>query len=65
MFRSDNMPIMTGQQYMERIDALNTYISIDGEVVTGKVSEHPAFKGIMQSQAKLFDLQHQEAYLEK
>ena len=52
------MPAMTGQQYIDRIDALKTYISIDGEVVTGKVSEHPAFKGVMQSQAKLFDLQH-------
>ena len=65
MYRGDRMPIMTGQQYIERIDALKTYISIDGKVVTGKVSEHPAFKGIMQSQAKLFDLQHQEALLEK
>lgn len=65
MYRGDRMPIMTGQQYIERIDALKTYISLDGKVVTGKVSEHPAFKGIMQSQAKLFDLQHQEALLEK
>ncbi|WP_308457609.1 4-hydroxyphenylacetate 3-hydroxylase N-terminal domain-containing protein, partial [Lysinibacillus sphaericus] len=55
------MPAITGQQYIKRIDALQTYISIDGEVVTGKVSEHPAFKGVMQSQAKLFDLQHDEA----
>ncbi len=65
MYRGDSMAIMTGQQYIERIDALKTYISIDGEVVTGKVSEHPAFKGVMQSQAKLFDLQHQRALLEK
>ncbi|MEK4425347.1 4-hydroxyphenylacetate 3-monooxygenase, oxygenase component [Solibacillus sp. FSL K6-1523] len=54
------MSAMTGQQYIDRIDALKTYISIDGEVVAGKVSEHPAFKGIMQSQAKLFDLQHRD-----
>ncbi len=54
------MSAMTGQQYIDRIDALKTYISIDGEVVTGKVSEHPAFKGVMQSQAKLFDLQHKD-----
>ena len=52
------MPAITGQQYIDRIDALKTYISLDGEVVTGKVSEHPAFKGVMQSQARLFDLQH-------
>lgn len=54
------MPAITGQQYIDRIDALQTYISIDGEIVTGKVSEHPAFKGVMQSQARLFDLQHGE-----
>ncbi|MFJ7405164.1 MULTISPECIES: 4-hydroxyphenylacetate 3-monooxygenase, oxygenase component [unclassified Lysinibacillus] len=54
------MPAITGQQYIKRIDALQTYISIDGEVVTGNVSEHPAFKGVIQSQAKLFDLQHDE-----
>ncbi|WP_433595250.1 4-hydroxyphenylacetate 3-monooxygenase, oxygenase component [Lysinibacillus xylanilyticus] len=59
------MPVITGQQYIERIDALKTYISIDGKVVTGKVSEHPAFKGIMQSQAKLFDIQNEKELLEK
>ncbi|UPW82101.1 4-hydroxyphenylacetate 3-monooxygenase, oxygenase component [Lysinibacillus sp. Ag94] len=59
------MPVITGKQYIDRIDALQTYISIDGKVVTGKVSEHPAFKGVMQSQAKLFDLQNEEALLEK
>jgi len=59
------MPAITGQQYIERIDALQTYISIDGEVVTGKVSKHPAFKGVMQSQARLFDLQNEQALLDK
>jgi len=59
------MPVITGKQYIDRIDALQTYISIDGKVVTGKVSEHPAFMGVMQSQAKLFDLQNEEALLEK
>lgn len=54
------MPAITGSQYIDRIDALKTYISVDGEVVMGKVSEHPAFKGVMQSQAQLFDLQHKE-----
>ena len=59
------MPVITGQQYIDRIDALKTYISIDGKVVTGKVSEHPAFKGIMQSQARLFDIQNEKELLEK
>lgn len=59
------MPVITGKQYIDRIDALKTYISIDGKIVTGKVSEHPAFKGIMQSQARLFDIQNEKELLEK
>ncbi|WP_223553594.1 MULTISPECIES: 4-hydroxyphenylacetate 3-monooxygenase, oxygenase component [Lysinibacillus] len=59
------MPVITGQQYIDRIDALQTYIYIDGKVVTGKVSEHPAFKGVMKSQARLFDLQNEKELLEK
>ncbi|MFC9539284.1 4-hydroxyphenylacetate 3-monooxygenase, oxygenase component [Lysinibacillus sp. NPDC056959] len=59
------MPVITGQQYIDRIDALQTYISIDGKVVTGKVSEHPAFKGVMKSQARLFDLQNEDALFEE
>ncbi|MFJ7734537.1 4-hydroxyphenylacetate 3-monooxygenase, oxygenase component [Lysinibacillus sp. NPDC097231] len=59
------MPVITGQQYIDRIDALQTYTSIDGKVVTGKISEHPAFKGVMRSQSKLFDLQNEAALLEK
>ncbi|MEQ6355443.1 4-hydroxyphenylacetate 3-monooxygenase, oxygenase component [Lysinibacillus sp. M3] len=59
------MPVITGQQYIDRIDALQTYISIDGKVVSGKVSEHPAFKGVMKSQARLFDLQNEDALFEE
>lgn len=59
------MPIITGKQYIDRIDALQTYISIDGKVVTGKVSEHPAFKGVLKSQARLFDLQNEDALFEE
>lgn len=55
------MPAITGQQYIDRIDALQTYISLDGEIIKGKISEHPAFKGVIQSQARLFDLQYDEA----
>lgn len=64
-FRGDCMPVITGQQYIDRIDALQTYISIDGKVVTGKVSEHPAFKGVLKSQARLFDLQNEDALFEE
>ncbi|MGN4124360.1 4-hydroxyphenylacetate 3-monooxygenase, oxygenase component [Lysinibacillus sphaericus] len=59
------MPAITGQQYIDRINAMQTYISLDGEIIKGKISEHPAFKGVIQSQAKLFDLQYDEILHDK
>ena len=52
------MPAITGNDYLERIDRLQTNVWIDGNLVTGNISEHPAFKGVMKSQAALYDLQH-------
>lgn len=54
------MPAITGSEYIDRINKLHTNVWIDGKQVTGNISEHPAFKGIMQSQASLFDLQNDE-----
>jgi 4-hydroxyphenylacetate 3-monooxygenase len=48
---------ITGNEYIKRIDALNNEVWIDGQKVTGKISEHPAFDGVMKSKALLFDLQ--------
>jgi 4-hydroxyphenylacetate 3-monooxygenase len=53
--------IISGKQYIERIDSLNNEVWIDGERVKGKFSEHPAFKGILQSKGALYDLQHDQA----
>ncbi|WPK13515.1 4-hydroxyphenylacetate 3-monooxygenase, oxygenase component [Lysinibacillus louembei] len=58
------MPIRTGKQYIEQIDALQTFIVIDGKKVEGRVSEHPAFQGVIHSQAKLFDKQHEESVID-
>ena len=52
------MPAIDGKQYVDRIDQLNIDVWIDGSPVTGKISEHPAFKGIIKSQAALYDMQH-------
>ena len=46
---------------LNRIDQLKTNVWIDGNLVTGNISEHSAFKGIMKSQAALYDLQHDES----
>ena len=54
------MPAITGAQYLDRINKLKPNVWIDGKQVTGNISEHPAFKGVMESQAHLYDLQHDE-----
>lgn len=54
------MPAINGTDYINRIDQLKTNVWIDGSPVTGKISEHPAFKGVMKSQAALYDLQFTE-----
>lgn len=55
------MPAITGNEYIDRIDQLKTNIWVDGKRVTGKISEHPAFKGVMKSQAALYGLQHKKS----
>jgi 4-hydroxyphenylacetate 3-monooxygenase len=55
------MPAITGKEYIKRIDQLQTNIWVDGKPVEGKLSEHTAFKGIIESQASLYDLQHDKA----
>ncbi|WP_374017104.1 4-hydroxyphenylacetate 3-monooxygenase, oxygenase component [Paenibacillus thiaminolyticus] len=58
------MPAKTGQQYIERIDAAQSSVWIDGQQVQGKVSEHPAFRGVMRSQAALYDMQFDPGKIE-
>ncbi|WP_085523784.1 4-hydroxyphenylacetate 3-monooxygenase, oxygenase component [Tuberibacillus sp. Marseille-P3662] len=53
------MSIIDGEEYIRRINALNSNIWVGGEQVTGPISKHPAFKGLMESQAKWFDLRNQ------
>lgn len=52
------MPAKTGQEYIDRVDGANAFVWIEGAKVEGKVSEHPAFKGVMKSQAALYNMQH-------
>ncbi len=54
------MVVRTGKQYKEGIDRLDTEVWIEGDKVKGRISEHPAFQGVVQSQAELYDLQHIE-----
>ncbi|BCJ85571.1 4-hydroxyphenylacetate 3-monooxygenase, oxygenase component [Effusibacillus dendaii] len=52
------MPAKTGKQYIERVDKAKSNVWIDGKPVQGNFSEHPAFRGVMKSQAELYDMQH-------
>lgn len=56
------MPIKTGKQYIERIDRQNINLWYKGERITGPLSQHPAFQGLMQTQADLYDMQCDERY---
>ncbi|UOQ45997.1 4-hydroxyphenylacetate 3-monooxygenase, oxygenase component [Halobacillus salinarum] len=57
------MAAITGEEYKRRINALHTDIWVSGEKVDGRISEHPAFKGVMNSQAELYDLQHSNDFM--
>lgn len=53
------MPCIDGKTYIDRINQLKANVWINGQKVTGKISEHPSFKGIIQSQARLYDAQYE------
>ncbi|KAA9022913.1 4-hydroxyphenylacetate 3-monooxygenase, oxygenase component [Niallia endozanthoxylica] len=52
------MGTINGRDFIERLDKLENEIWFDGEKIKGKISEHPAFKGILRSKASLYDLQN-------
>jgi len=56
--------MINGEEYIARIDALKPTIWYRGERITSKISEHPAFKGLIHSQAKLYNLQCDPDYQE-
>jgi 4-hydroxyphenylacetate 3-monooxygenase len=48
---------INGKQFINRLDQMNTEVWFDGKKIEGKISEHPAFKGIIQTKAALYDMQ--------
>lgn len=56
------MGIRTGQQYLDKLNAMRPHVTIDGEVVSENVAEHPAFRNVARTYAKLFDMQHDPAH---
>ncbi|AZB44240.1 4-hydroxyphenylacetate 3-monooxygenase, oxygenase component [Bacillus sp. FJAT-42376] len=53
------MPVITGKQYIDRLNQLHPAIWYKGEKMKSPVSEHPAYKGAIRTKAELYDLQHQ------
>ena len=52
------MGIINGKDFIDRLNKLESEIWFDGEKIKGKISEHPAFKGILKAKAALYDLQN-------
>ncbi|MBS4196077.1 4-hydroxyphenylacetate 3-monooxygenase, oxygenase component [Lederbergia citri] len=52
------MGAITGKDFIDRLNQRKTEIWFNGKKVEGKISEHPAFKGIIHTKASLYDLQH-------
>lgn len=52
------MSIITGKEYLWRINRLKADIWMDGERIVGELSSHRAFSGVMRTQAELYDIQH-------
>ncbi len=54
------MGTINGKTFIERLNKLENEIWFDGEKMKGKISEHPAFKGIVMTKASLYDLQNHQ-----
>lgn len=52
------MGAINGKDFINRLNSLKNEVWFDGEKIEGPISEHPAFKGILQTKASLYDLQH-------
>lgn len=48
---------LNGDDFIKRIDGLNNEVWVDGKRITGKISAHPAFSGVLAMKAKLYDYQ--------
>lgn len=56
------MPIKNGKEYIERIDRQHINLWYNGQRVTGLLSEHPVFRGLIHTQADLYDMQCDARY---
>lgn len=59
------MGAINGKEFMDRLNRLNADIWYNGKAIEEKVSEHPAFRGVLHTKAALYDLQHDPELKEK
>ena len=52
------MGARTGRDYLERLGELRTTVQIGGETLEGGIPDHPAFRNLTRTYARLYDLQH-------
>jgi len=52
------MAARTGQEYIDRLAQTRPWVELNGETITGPVTEHPALRGVARTYAGLYDLQH-------
>src|ERR1700749_484048 len=53
------MAARTGKDYIERLAASRPTIQVQGETVSAGVPDHPAFRNVVRTYARLYDLQHE------
>ncbi|MEF3305392.1 4-hydroxyphenylacetate 3-hydroxylase N-terminal domain-containing protein, partial [Paenibacillus sp. GYB003] len=54
------MPIKSGKQYVDRLDRSGAEIWLRGERIAGPISAHAAFRGLVATQAELYDMQGED-----
>ena len=59
------MGAINGSDFIKRLDQLDTEIWLDGKKVQGKISRHPAFKGVLRTKASLYNMQHEAEFKDK
>lgn len=59
------MGAINGSDFIKRLDQLDTEIWLDGKKVQGKISQHPAFKGVLRTKASLYNMQHEAEFKDK
>lgn len=55
------MPARTGREFIEALRTGARDVQIHGERLQGGVADHPAFRNLVRSYARLYDLQHEPA----